>query len=626
MSPRNNGMNSGGPLIYSNLMTLRLDGATPSFSGNCWIAPGGDELENIPIRHNNLKVSRRVKVFTRTGVGRWLEIIENISASRIKLTASVGWSMPPSMPGAGDSPSISLPSTSRNLMAVASNASGSVLLIAGSGRSGNSPKSGPNVFNHSISLDPGQVAVVCTFLAIGEHENLASLATAFDPRDYLKDLPPGVCEWIVNFQDQYNFCRTCKIVRSDQADVARTRGGQEILGTIANKEFQLDSPLLGKLTISASSVVAVAIANSSLGATTQPATAAASPGSGGDSAILAKVLLSDGQVIHGHLRTGILQMSRQDQAGQQEISMADLEYFSYKVSPQRPAQQADVPWMVSLADGQRLVYSPTSSKLGLRSLHGLMELDLGNIKAVELQNKGAAHAVLFGNGSRLSGILEPADFEFASPLTSSKVRLGLSNIIGFDGQRKDGNQALLSSLTLRNGDHLEGELISPVLSIAMPFAVSASGRATAAPLRIPVNSIRSLTFDQGDQIVIETWNKSTIRSKILDEELAFQVLPGPVIKIRPENCRSLLRQQPLSPLEARRQVQKLVAQLAAEGAADRQQAAEQLIQMGKSIVPLLQKELANDDLEIRQQLGAIIKTIVSPAKDTQDDSYSSEDD
>jgi len=59
----------------------------------------------------------------------------------------------------------------------------------------------------------------------------------------------------------------------------------------------------------------------------------------------------------------------------------------------------------------------------------------------------------------------------------------------------------------------------------------------------------------------------------------------------------------------RLKIEKLIAQLGAEGYKDREAAATALVGMGKGIIPLIKRHLSNKDPEIRQRIEDVLEQL-----------------
>jgi len=159
------------------------------------------------------------------------------------------------------------------------------------------------------------------------------------------------------------------------------------------------------------------------------------------------------------------------------------------------------------------------------------------------------------------------------------------------------------TVQMRNGDRLLGKLGDETLSIQTEFGLT----------KIRSASVLTMTFDAAKpaQVVAKMWADTTISGRLVQPTVTVAIMPGgPTVKAKTTHIASITRTSALPPPEMLKKIEKRIAQLGAESYLDREKAQKALIAMGKSIVPLLKKYLAETrDPEIRQRLQEIIKTL-----------------
>jgi hypothetical protein len=101
------------------------------------------------------------------------------------------------------------------------------------------------------------------------------------------------------------------------------------------------------------------------------------------------------------------------------------------------------------------------------------------------------------------------------------------------------------------------------------------------------------------------------------DTIAFQVKPGPTLTLPVAQIVNMLQSKALPPSEVLKQVDMLVARLGAESFKDREDATAELIKLGPSIAPRLEKYLKDPDPEVRQRVGVILEK-ASVSKDQPD--------
>ena len=111
------------------------------------------------------------------------------------------------------------------------------------------------------------------------------------------------------------------------------------------------------------------------------------------------------------------------------------------------------------------------------------------------------------------------------------------------------------------------------------------------------------------RVAMLLWDGTVLRGQLERKVLSFKIDPGPTLDLYIGQCVELGRNQALPPKEIRDKLLKFVGQLGAESYKDRQAASEELLKMGKGIVPLLRKHLSASDPEVRQRIEDVIEKL-----------------
>jgi hypothetical protein len=313
-----------------------------------------------------------------------------------------------------------------------------------------------------------------------------------------------------------------------------------------------------------------------------------------------RVLLTDGQVVCGRPDAGDGLLLRKA-FGDLTIPLAKVKQWSFKVSKDRPQDTQFVGPYLKLRSGDQLAFDPDSIKLELRTKHGTAALDGRHIFRIAMDTGAAHHRVLFINGSSLTGVVEP---DKIAPLLrlGPKLDVARGSIHQIQFTAHGSADAALTRAVLANDDTLFGELTEEKYVLKTDYG----------DLDIRPENIRSIAFDkaQPGSAAVRLWNNSVVRGKFGQEELGFQITPGPAMKVRVSEFAGIVRSQAMPPEETRKQVEKLIAQLASESYKDRQTAGEALVGLGPTIVPLLQKhQKSAKDPEVKARLEELIERL-----------------
>ena len=132
------------------------------------------------------------------------------------------------------------------------------------------------------------------------------------------------------------------------------------------------------------------------------------------------------------------------------------------------------------------------------------------------------------------------------------------------------------------------------------------------------DSVQEVAFDanQAGAVSLQAWGGNAVRGTLANATVDFEVAPsGPRFKAPAGQIVSITCPFAL-PAGARKEVARLVALLGAGSFKDREAASRALVKMGKDILPLLKKYLADDDPEVRQRVQEDIDQISPDAPQT----------
>ena len=565
---------------YSGGLYCQINGSNVRSSGYGWLNKAGDEVEIGPYSRNNLNVYRRIKVYKDQPLARWLDIFENPTGQDITVQVSIytntnwpvvgktdvakGWAfITEAMGGGQNTPSL--------------------LHIVADKRSKMRPQL--QIQNNQIYVRwnltvPANKSIVLCYFESQNHTTAANIKTIknFRPSTVLKDLPASVRKMIVNFH-AVGGVDGLELERSDLYDMVTLKGGDPLFGTVANDAFRVET-FVGPLDVPAKKVVGMAL--------------------GGDTGDAARVLLADGQIICGRIPETKLSLKIAD-GGTLQVPFERIQQWAFRVSEDRPEEVPFGGAIAMLRSGDRVGFDPEKVSLTLRTRHGVVKLEGKDILSVSLDNAGnAVHRVTFLNGSRLGGFLEPEKISLPLKL-GPKLDVGRNMITRMQFAQEDKPDATLTRAVLTNGDELYGRLLTDKIELR-----SELGSVHPSPA-----GVKTMTFSPTHlgRARMEMWNGSVYRGQLTKQELTFQIVPGPALKVYAGQFESLVRPQPLPPGELREKVEKLVARLSAESYKDRQAATEELKKMGAAIAPLLGKYAKSDDPEVRHRIEEILEHI-----------------
>jgi hypothetical protein len=367
--------------------------------------------------------------------------------------------------------------------------------------------------------------------------------------------------------------------RVESADMVRLKAGQQLMGSVTNESFVVQT-FFGSVTLPAAQVVGMAC-----------------PASDGESA---RFLLADGQIVSGRCQQDKLTLKLAT-GNTLQIPLDHIKQWSYKLSAQRPDVDALTKPYVELRTGDRLLFAPAALSLKFRTRHGLIDIAGKDLVEIKLDNSGnVVHRVTFANGSTLGGFLEPQ--KITLPLTlgpKPEISREMISAIRFATETKA--DPMLTCVVLSNQDELYCTMLDKAISVTMDY-----GKADITP-----ESIASMTFskDQREQATVKYFEGSDFVGKLEPSELTFQIVPGTVLKVYANSIDRLTRNVAMPPGDVSADIEKLIARLGAESYKDRQAATEELVKMGSKIIPVLKKFANSSDAEVRQRIEDVIEKL-----------------
>jgi len=571
---------------YSGGLYCQINGSNIHSSGRGWINQAGDEVEIGPYSRSNLRIYRRIKVYKDRGLARWLDIFENPTGAPITVGVNIysntNWQVGNRIFSSGKG-SFTAEDTAFVTRTQGGNAPAVFHYVCGK-KSKVRPtidiRSNQIYVRWNLTIPAGKSIVLCYFESQNNSiTDLTKLMGSFKPDKVLKDLPTSVRKLIVNIPARRGIGGV-ELERIESADTVFNKSGDPIYGTVTDKTFGVET-LFGKMDVPADQVIGMASA-------------------GGEDERL-RIALTGGQVIAGRLADDDRIHLELPSGGALSVPFADVQQWSYRISKQRPEEAEFAGPLMILRTGDRIGFQPGSVALKLRTRHGMIDLDAKDLLHVTLDNAGnAVHRVTFLNGSRLGGFIQPEQIPLTLKL-GPKLTISRNLVARMQFALEEKSDATLDSVSLSNGDELFGRIATDKFTLRTDY-----GEVTFRP-----ENIRAMAFSPTHlgRAALRLWDGSVLRGQCTRDTLKFQVSPGPPVDIYVGQLAEVRRSQALPPKDIRDKLQRLVGQLGAESYKDRQAATEQLMKMGKGIVPLLRKYVGTSDPEVRQRIEDVIEKL-----------------
>ena len=582
-------LQQGTSYIFSNASFLYLNGNNfQASNGQGKLNKKGDEVQIGPYSRNGLQIYRRVKVFSKQGIARWLDIYVNPSSKAITISPmtrtqmNYGISSTKSNTGKG---SFTKKDFACRVTTQRNGGPAALWVPFGPGI-----KKRPTVnvngnqlqCTYSIKVPPKSTVIIASFIAQNKNTSkLDKMMKNFPADSFFSDLDPKVREMIVNWEFGSAGFRI-NLPRQGRSDLVRLKNNNPMFGQIKNEMFPLTT-MFGQANLPAKKVVGLIT----------------KPGGAGE----VRVVLTDGQVLSGTMENHSLILSIAS-VGEQIIPISDIRHWSYRLTKEKPAALPSKQAYLMLRSGDRLQFEPGSLKLRLQTRAGGVELLSKTLKQVQFDlPKGGIHRVLFTNGSTLGGIVEPDVLEMTTTeFGPQKIDRNLVRSIDYINKPEiaDPNQ---TRVVMVGGNVMTGHLVVKSFQLKTVYR--------AEPVKIdPVNIASMLPVANKQGLVqITLWNGTILTGRPIPDVLSFQMDPGPVVRLPISQLISLHQPNALPPDQVQTKVYKLIAQLGSETYSDRKDAQKQLERMGPTIVPILKKHEKSKDPEIRQRIQQLLGTL-----------------
>jgi len=569
---------------YSSGMYCQVNGNNVPSSGQAWANRDGDEIEIGPQNHMNLNISRRIKVYKDQPLARWLDIFENTTPSDITVNVRIYSNFSYQLQGMQtNSGSASFGSEDwafiTELQQHGQNSPALAHIVCG-------PKSKlrPTVrvqhnnlyVEYSLTVPAGQTRILCYFESQNRSvEAHRKLMKSFRAWRVMRDLSSDVRRVIANFNATGGFA-DLELDRAEAHDTLIRTNGDPLYGTITTPRYDVET-FYGTLSLPADKVVGM-VANT------------AEPGK-------VRLALTDGQIVAGKLAQPTIGLNLPT-GGELQVPISHVSQCSYRINKARPDEVPFAGPLLLLRTGERLRYDGSGLELKLQTRHGLVPIAPEHLLHVTMDNTGnAIHRAVFVNGSSLAGLLEPSRIEVPLALGPRMVvDRDMVSTLAFAVEDK--LDETLTQVVLTNDSELFGLMTDAELSLATQY-----GEVALRP-----RNIRSIVFDQANPsgTAVTLWDGSVLRGQLAPQDIAFEIQPGPTLKIATSHIVGIARSQIAPPDDVMAKVDKLIARLGAESYKDRQEASDALIKMGKCIVPLLREHLNERDPEVRHRIEDIM--------------------
>jgi hypothetical protein len=494
-------------------MILSINNAPFAPNGSAKVSKDHREIEIGPWNWNGINVSRRIYVDPTLGYCRWIDIFENNSGSDQTINVQYVTNHPSPLKEVLTSSGGKQidPKKDFAYAAILNDAAKPVDVHVYSNRGAKETiqaqfnlGAGDIHYNYSLAVPNGKGAAICLFESQqADAEKAKAFMKDFDPQVELAKAPLALRKLVVNIAAPRLMLESVELPRYSKLDLVVQPDGNELMGTITNDKFAMDT-LMGKIELPAAKVLGFNVPSSE-----DP---------------YVQMVLTDGQVVAGRLSAAL---TLKLENGNEQVFPPDKINFksaSFRISAQRPQEIAVISPLLVLRSGQRLAFNPGDVNCMLRSVYGDLKIDPAQVGGITTETSdGALHRVTFRNGSVVSGLISPDKFTFRLQL-GMPLEMTLQRISRLEfAAVVSAGAGDLCQASLRNDDELFGRLLDEAIDLQ-----TENGKITLKPADVS-------TIEFGDEVFghaeVKLRSGRAYTGKVLNRSLKFKIEPGPELNV-----------------------------------------------------------------------------------------------
>jgi hypothetical protein len=535
----------------------------------------------------NVTVTRRIKVNAEGGYVRYIDVFRNTQGQEQSL--NIGFQTNFNY-GVATSAMVPDPkSKERQLAWVAQMQAGRALLEVYGGRGVKTiptinfmPNNALVGATMQLSIPAGkEVALVHLHGTANSQEAAADFVESIRDAKLLADVPPAIRKLIVNFGAATGYVDDREILRGDLFDVVELRSGDVVKGTLKEPEFRLET-FYGNVVLPADRIVAMM-----------------NIGQFRPRQLLVTV---DGEVFGGKLAKETIDLELS--SGQTtQIPLSQVARAGYRKRAGEPDEWTFDKPMVILRSGDRVCIAAPAQPIEVLTRYGMLKLQPQSVAAIAFQAEDhGVHQIYLIDGSAFAGLV-------ASP--QLQTQLG-----GPNGQQVSFPSAAVRrlqltskiadpdddtpTLTLSNNDTLVGTL-SGKLKLDTAFDT----------IVLDAAEIRSLSraADAGVDVQVTLWDQTTVSGQLQDPQITCALNCGITVSVPLALVEQYSNPMPTPSQSMVERIRTVVGRLSADDWKEREQAEQQLVQMGPIVTSVLREMLPSQPPEAQQRIESILKQL-----------------
>ncbi len=544
-------------------------------------------LENMPA--NLFTVTRRILLNKEEGVVRYVDIIRNPQNKdqtvNLVLSTNVNYGIQ------GTSMVADPKRREQNLAWVAAtHANGRVVVEMFGGKGAKTIPTINYVANNnnvqaslSYAVPAGkEIALMHLHYLTTSVDNGTKFVTGLKESKLMATIPPAIRKLIINFRGGENFVGDYEILRGDILDVIELRSGDQLKGTIKEKQYRLQT-FYGPVTLSVEKVVGMINV--------------------GEYRPRQLLVTADGEIFGGNLE--VQKLSLELSSGQvMEVPLSQIGRMGYRKRPGEPDEWVFDKPLVLMRTGDRIGVQTPSGAIEVMTRYGLLKLAASAVAAIDFETEEhGVHEVFLTDGSRFAGLVMAEAFEMklgdagveqAVKFPASSVRrLQLSGKI--DDLEDD-----QATLTLANEDVMVGS-ITGNLKLDTAFSTMA----------LTAGEIKRMTRTAGSpsDVQVVLWDETTVSGQLQEQELMCRLKSGVTMKVPVALVAEYVQPRPVPSPAVVEGIKGLVVELGADDWKQRDRAQERLTAMGAAVISTLKQLRDQQSPEAQQRIDVILNAL-----------------
>jgi len=372
-----------------------------------------------------------------------------------------------------------------------------------------------------------------------------------------------------------------EVLRGDVNDIVELRNGDQMRGDLKIDKFDIVTDF-GPLSLDAKKVVCVLNV--------------------GETRPRQLIVTSDGEIFGGELSSKTIPLLLS--SGQTtQVPLSQIARVGYRTGGTEPPEWSLNQPMIFLRSGERCLIAPPTEPIEFVTRYGPLSLKPDRVAAVVLKNGGNAHDVYLVDGSKLSGLLTRPQWgmKLTSASGDAKVQFPLAAVARvLLKPLPDDVGAGVSTLSLLGGD-IVATRIEGSLKLNTPFDV----------LDINASEVRSLVRSDEDssELVVTLFDQSVFRGTLVAPSLSVKIGGDIPVEVPTAALREYQNPQPFPSQSIVQKTKEQVALLNAEDWKQREAAEAALVNLGPTIVGVLQSSTGDQPPEVQQRLQSVLKRL-----------------